>query len=529
MYNSDVFAVITAHDQKNKASSALELDHNLRWFYKATGGVAFKPTIDSRDTTPAEDSQDDEEMSSTVNRLVVSFSKLLALGDLMNGLQLGTNPVCCHVLLGHRGTKGISGRQCNIVVDDNLNIWLHDYHSTHGTAVGQNGKNQNDVRRKETWLMAYPPGAPGGFQDMTINCGSLAIMIEFPNHRDGAPSYVENLRAFVEKCQKAAENPTGIGALGLESEPLTQAPSEAPTPRDRLVYYELGTVGTGAYGQVIKIIKARDGKVLAAKKFNPPPNRNKRRWDDDYPRWLRKIRREFDLVKDNPHPNVIKVFELRETPEPTIIMEYYPLGHIDSTTGTNEAEYVTAWGQILDGLQHLHAKGVAHRDLKPENILIERSPLFRVVIADFGMAKVTKDKQLRTFCGTLKYVAPEVFPGIIRDGLSDGYDFLADIFSLGVMVYDWMYIAPILPETPAPGVNGKVSSDQWYDWLKEWVGLLYNKLEDEESDPAIEILDYMVVDVDRRWSAKKCLAHGLDNGLFDRRREDGLVINHLGM
>ncbi len=29
MYGSDVLAVITAHDQKHKASSALELEHNL--------------------------------------------------------------------------------------------------------------------------------------------------------------------------------------------------------------------------------------------------------------------------------------------------------------------------------------------------------------------------------------------------------------------------------------------------------------------------------------------------------------------
>ncbi|KAF2006472.1 hypothetical protein P154DRAFT_559046 [Amniculicola lignicola CBS 123094] len=120
MYGSDVFAVFTAHDQKNKASSAFELEHNSRWFCKATGGVALEPTMDSRETTPAEDSQenenededeDEDEMSSNVNRLVVPFSKLLSVDGLENGLQLGTNPAFCHLLLGYRGTKGISGRQ----------------------------------------------------------------------------------------------------------------------------------------------------------------------------------------------------------------------------------------------------------------------------------------------------------------------------------------------------------------------------------------------------------------------------------
>ena len=117
MYGSDVFAVVTAHDQKNKAATALELEHNSRWFRKATGGVALEPTMNSRETTPADDSQSDdeeeeeEEIASNVNRLVVSFSTLLALDNLENGLQLGTNPILSHILLGHRGTKGISGRQ----------------------------------------------------------------------------------------------------------------------------------------------------------------------------------------------------------------------------------------------------------------------------------------------------------------------------------------------------------------------------------------------------------------------------------
>ena len=119
MYDSDVFAVITAHDQKNKAASALELEYNSRWFYKATGGVALKPNIDSREATPAEDSQLNDEkedkIASIVDRLIVSFSKLLALGNLENGLQLGTKPISSHILLGHRGTKGISGRQVSSI------------------------------------------------------------------------------------------------------------------------------------------------------------------------------------------------------------------------------------------------------------------------------------------------------------------------------------------------------------------------------------------------------------------------------
>lgn len=43
--------------------------------------------------------------------VVVLFDELLTFDNLQNGLQLGTNPISSHVLLGHRGTKGISGKQ----------------------------------------------------------------------------------------------------------------------------------------------------------------------------------------------------------------------------------------------------------------------------------------------------------------------------------------------------------------------------------------------------------------------------------
>ncbi len=57
MYDADVFAVITAHDTLNLADSALRLEHNSKWFSKAAGGVALEPTLTSRETTPADDTQ----------------------------------------------------------------------------------------------------------------------------------------------------------------------------------------------------------------------------------------------------------------------------------------------------------------------------------------------------------------------------------------------------------------------------------------------------------------------------------------
>ena len=69
--------------------------------------------------------------------------------------------------------------------------------------------------------------------------------------------------------------------------------------------------------------------------------------------------------------------------------------------------------QVLRGLEYIHGMGISHRDLKPDNILIASEEPMIVKISDFGLAKMVNNEQtfLRTFCGTMLFLAPEVFPG----------------------------------------------------------------------------------------------------------------------
>ena len=68
--------------------------------------------------------------------------------------------------------------------------------------------------------------------------------------------------------------------------------------------------------------------------------------------------------------------------------------------------------QILLGVQYIHRMGITHRDIKPDNILLASEEPMVVKISDFGLAKMVENEEtfLKTFCGTMLYLAPEVFP-----------------------------------------------------------------------------------------------------------------------
>lgn len=111
------------------------------------------------------------------------------------------------------------------------------------------------------------------------------------------------------------------------------------------------------------------------------------------------------------------------------------------------AEVVGRGAQIARALAAAHAAGIVHRDLKPENIMLEADPVSQgqdwVNILDFGIAKFRGNKAPRpepdktdvatrigSFMGTPLYMAPE------QHGQAEGADGRADVFSLGVLLYE---------------------------------------------------------------------------------------------
>ena len=94
----------------------------------------------------------------------------------------------------------------------------------------------------------------------------------------------------------------------------------------------------------------------------------------------------------------------------------------------NERETACVMFQICNGLQYLHSHSILHRDLSLSNILLTRK--FQIKIGDFGLATHVTDNLERrtTICGTLDFMAPEIFS-------SDTQGFYSDIWSLGCIMY----------------------------------------------------------------------------------------------
>ncbi|KAF1800387.1 kinase-like domain-containing protein [Mucor lusitanicus] len=89
--------------------------------------------------------------------------------------------------------------------------------------------------------------------------------------------------------------------------------------------------------------------------------------------------------------------------------------------GNLEERYIAViTREILLALSYLHKNQIIHRDIKGEG---------NVQLCDFGVAAANSFRR-STFVGTPYWMAPEV----IREGAS--YDYKADIWSLGITVYE---------------------------------------------------------------------------------------------
>ena len=188
----------------------------------------------------------------------------------------------------------------------------------------------------------------------------------------------------------------------------------------------LAELGRGGYGRVLRCFDHETGHEVALKRLERVT-----------PRAIDAFKREFRIVLDIRHPNIVRLDELLEVDGAWFIVQelvegvdFYSYVTREETSIPADAERLGAsLAQLLDALRELHAHGVVHRDIKPENVRV--TPQGRVVLLDFGIAvdPSTMDAH-RDFegLGTPAYMAPEQVDGVATPE--------ADMYCVGVMLFE---------------------------------------------------------------------------------------------
>ncbi|KAG8415271.1 hypothetical protein J3458_009132 [Metarhizium acridum] len=188
-------------------------------------------------------------------------------------------------------------------------------------------------------------------------------------------------------------------------------------------------LGKGAASKVTLMVrKGCPGELYAVKEFRGKSHRESQ---EDYEK---KIKSEFSIGKSLHHPNIVETIRLcTDHGRWNHVMEYCAEGDLFGLVQKGffkgedkKKDRLCLFKQLIQGVNYLHANGIAHRDIKLENLLLTKDS--KLKITDFGVSEVFSGTHpgLREaggqcgqnmgevrlcspgICGSEPYIAPEV-------------------------------------------------------------------------------------------------------------------------
>lgn len=259
-------------------------------------------------------------------------------------------------------------------------------------------------------------------------------------------------------------------------------------------HYELGElIGEGGFGEVYACKHLATEEIRAVKVMEK--STKKQSINDD-------IVKEYNILKELDHPNILKVYEMYETKHHFfIITDLYSGGDLFSELEDegvfSEHDAAQLMNTMLTCMNYCHKRGLVHLDLKPENVLLPGRGIkdyANVKIIDFGLAQYqeSEDPKLTGLEGSSYYMSPQV---VKRSYKGDK----ADVWSCGVVCHVMMtgyapFDGPEYKDILASIVKGEFdfSDPEWdgaSDVVKDFIK--YCLTYDEEERPsAQEVLQH---------------------------------------
>ena len=245
--------------------------------------------------------------------------------------------------------------------------------------------------------------------------------------------------------------------------------------------------------------------------------------EEHEPEHLDEIRREAQTMSMLSHPNLVKYYcSFVHESSLWVVMPFLAGGSTlnlmkwSHPSGFEEPVIACIVKAALKALDYFHRNGNIHRDIKAGNILVDADGA--VKLADFGVSASCwgsggRPRTRLTFVGTPCWMAPEVMEQ------ESGYDFHADIWSLGITVlelchghapfskYPPMKVLLMTLQNPAPTLEEKQADGRHFSRaLREFVTLCLQK-DPSKRPSASKLLEHKFLKEAKKadWLAKTLL------------------------